>query len=185
MTYQDQLEQTAEATAAQVLAALALYQAGRLTADALVAVVAAYVAAGNSAAAVLADLSLSAAVTVQTGQAAAPLGISRPLDDPARLTLAARTILDDLTAHPDHDAALAAAQTRFLRLAESEIKEAAARAYSAAVKESRHVTGWTRGISGSACQLCRWWSRGGQVWPDDHPMPTHKGCTCNPVPVTR
>lgn len=121
------------------------------------------------------DLSLAAALTVQTGQAVAPQGLTAPADDPDRLTKAASTLaaLEDVT--PE----------RWERLARSEPLEAAARAYSDGVRRSPHVTGWTRGLSANACQLCRWWSRDGKVWPDDHPMPTHKGCTCNPAPVTR
>lgn len=181
MTYQEQLEGIAEQTGAQLAAALAAFVAGELTAEAFVAIVAGYVAAGNSAATVLADLSLAAAVTVQTGKAAAPLGIVRPLDDPERLALAASTILGDLS---DDDGALAYAGMRLERLARAEAQEAAARAYSEGIKRSRRVSGWTRAISATACQLCRWWSRGGQVWPADHPMPTHKGCTCHPDPIT-
>lgn len=174
MTYQDQLEEQASSVTAQVLAAVALYEAGKLTADALVSVVAAYIAAGNFAGAALADLALAAAVTVQTGTAVAPLGITRPADDPDRLTRAASTLLADP----------AASLARWQRLAEAELKEAATRGYSEAVKRSPRVNGWTRGLSGSACQLCQWWSRGGQVWPADHPMPTHKGCTCSQLITT-
>lgn len=186
MTYQDELEAHAGAVSDQVLAALAAYAAGTLTADALAAVVSAFIAAGNSGAAVLADLSLAAAVTTATGSAAAPLGIVRPADDPARLSRATATILTGLARQrlTDPDAALTSAQTRFLRLAEAEIKEAGARAYSEAVSKSRHVTGWTRGLSGSACQLCRWWSREGRVFAASHTMPTHKGCTCSQLITT-
>lgn len=186
MTYQDELEAQAEAVADQVLAALAAYAAGTLTADALAAVVSAFIAAGNSGAAVLADLSLAAAVTTATGTPAAPLGIGRPDTDPARLAQAVSTILTDLDRQraTDPDAALTTAQTRFLRLAESEIKEAGARAYSEAVSKSRSVTGWTRGLRADACQLCRWWSREGRVWAADHTMPTHKGCTCSQIITT-
>lgn len=174
MTYQDQLEEQASSVTAQVLAALALYEAGKMTADALTAVVAAYIAAGNSAAAALADLALAAAVTVQTGAPAAPLGITRPADDPERLTRAANTLLGS-----------SATAARWQRLAEAEIKEAATRAYSEGAKRSPRVTGWTRGLKADACQLCRWWSRDGRVWDADHPMPTHKGCTCSQLITTR
>lgn len=190
MTYQDELEAQAESVSDQVLAALAAYAAGTLTADALAAVVSAFIAAGNNGAAALADLSLAAAVTTATGTPAAPLGIGRPADDPARLARAVSTILTDLdrqmvVADADLEAALTAAQTRFQRLAQSEVKEAGARAYSEGVRRSRRVTGWTRGLSGSACQLCRWWSRDGRVWDADHTMPTHKGCTCSQIITTR
>lgn len=175
MTYQDELEQTVTTTATQVAAAVALHESGEISADVLVGLVAAFVAAGNTAAASLADLSLAAALTVQLETPVAPVGAVRPLDDADRLTTAARTML--ALENPS--------LARWERLARAEGQEAAARAYSDAVKRSPHVTGWRRGISGSACQLCRWWNRDGRVWAADHPMPTHKGCTCHPEPVTR
>ena len=175
MTYQDQLERTVSETAAQVVAAVALYEAGKISAETLAAIVAAFVAAGNGKAAAIADLSLSAALTTQLGTVVAPLGITRPHDEPERLRKAANTLLTM------ENASLA----RWERLARAEGQEAAARAYSEGIRRSRHVTGWRRGISGSACQLCRWWSRDGQVWPDSHPMPTHPGCTCHPDPIVK
>ena len=107
-----------------------------------------------------------------------PLGLLSSPDDAARLIKAASTLLTLAQAQPDPDA-------RIARLARAEPLETAARSYSAGIALSEYVTGWTRGLSGSACQLCSWWCRGGQVWPDSHPMPTHKGCTCSPIPVTR
>lgn len=175
MTYQDELEAAVTATAEEVAAAVALHEAGEISAETLAALVAALIAAGNGTAASLADLSLASALTVQLGRVVAPLGITRPLDDPDRLTTAATTMLR----------LESPSLARWQRLARAEGQEAAARAYSAAVKRSPHVTGWRRGISGSACQLCRWWSRDGRVWAADHAMPTHKGCTCHPEPVTR
>ena len=186
MTYQDQTADLAEGVSAQVVAALAAYAAGTLTAEAFVAVVAAYVAAGNSAGAALGDLSLAAAVTLALGAAVAPQGITPPATDPERLTKAATKILDDLDRDrtEDPDAALAAAQMRFRRLAEAEIHQAVAQAYDTALKGSRHVTGWTRGLEPNACQLCTWWWRNGQVWPADHPMPRHTGCDCSQLITT-
>lgn len=175
MTYNEQIEQVADHTAEQVLAAVAMYEAGDLTAEALAGIVAAFVAAGNSAAAVLGDLSLAAVLSVELGRAVAPLGVTRPADDPARLTKAARTLLG----------LSGASLARWERLARSEPLEAAARSYSEGIRRSRHVTGWTRNLSANACQLCQWWSRDGRVWPADHVMPTHKGCTCSPQPTTR
>jgi hypothetical protein len=189
MTYQDQLDEHAGDVSTQVLAALAAYMAGTITLDAFVSVIVAFIQAGSLQAAALADLSLAAVLTTSTGTAVAPLGVG-PGDhalDADRLRKATKTILDDLNkpTTEDFDAELTKAQKRFLRLAEAEIKEAAARAYSAAVAESTVVTGWTRGIDADACELCQWWSRGGKVWPADHKMPTHTGCTCNPVPVVK
>ncbi len=173
MTYQENLELVVSETAAQVVAAVAWYEAEKISADTLAAIVAAIVTAGNGKAAAIADLSLAATLTAKLGTVVAPLGITRPLDEPERLTKAANTLLTI------ENASLA----RWERLARTEGQQAAARAYNDGIRRSGHVTGWRRGISGSACQLCRWWSRNGQVWPDDHPMPTHKGCTCHPEPT--
>lgn len=178
MTYQSQLEETSTATSAQVLAALAAWQAGRMSTEAFRAVVVAYLQAGNTAAATVADLSLAATLTVETGSPVAPLGIG-PAEhavDADRLAKATETML---TLHH----AERATTDRWDRLTRAEGRETAARAYSEGIRRSSKVSGWRRGITADACQLCRWWSREGRVWPADHTMPTHKGCTCNPVPV--
>ena len=124
MTYQDEITTTADRSVAQVLAARASWQAGTMTTDAYLALIAAFVSAANSTTAAIADLSLSAALTVQTGQAVAPLGLTRPADDLERLTKAAATLaaLEDVT--PD----------RWERLARSEPLEAAANARPTATK---------------------------------------------------
>jgi hypothetical protein len=184
MTYQEQTTTLAEEVSAQVLAALAAYAAGTLAAEAFVAVVAAYVSAGNSAGAALGDLSLAAAVTLALGEAVAPLGVTRPADEPERLTRGAQTILDDLDRTEDRDAALSTAQMRYARLVEAEIHKAVADAYAAAVVESTVVTGYRRGLEPDACELCTWWWREGRVWPADHPMPRHTGCDCSQLITT-
>lgn len=205
MTYQEETTTLAEKTSAQVLAALAAYVAGTLTLDAVAALIAAFIAAGNSGAAALGDLALAATVTLQTGTPAAPIGITRPDDEGERLDRAARTILADLHEHlstdrlrepkqmllstrgaaADVDAEIEKAHNRFLRLAEAEIRQAAAEAFDAALKESEAVIGWTRGLEPEACQLCRWWWREGRVWAPEHPFQTHTGCDCSQIPVTR
>lgn len=187
MTYQEQVTEQGEAVAAQVLAVLAAYEAATITYEAACAVIAAYVTAGNSAAAALGDLALSAAVTVQTGTPAAPLGITRPASDPDRLNKAARTILDDLDITADtlgRRESLQAAQTRVERLAVAEVRKAAHDAHDEAVRRSPAVTGWVRDLEPDACQLCRWWWREGRVWPANHPMPRHTGCDCGQRVVT-
>ncbi len=182
MSYQDATGELSSQVQEQVLTALAAYVAGQLTAEALVAVVAAYVAAGNAGAAALGDLALAAAVTLTTGIPAAPIGTTRPLDEPARLTRSAATILADLDAADSKS--LEAAQMRYQRLAEAEVRKAVADAYADALAASDAVVGWTRGLEPEACQLCRWWWREGRVWDPDHPFPQHKGCDCSQVIVT-
>lgn len=173
MTYHEQLAETTDGTTAQVLAALAMYEAGDLPTEEFAAVVAAYVAAGNARAAALADLSLASVLTLEAGEPVAPLGITRPESDPDRLAKAASTLL-----------AVEGSRERWERLARSEPRTAAAEAYSEGIRRSPRVSGWRRGVSGGACELCTWWSRDGRVWQADHPMPTHPGCTCVPLPVT-
>ncbi len=100
MTYQDELERTVSETAAHVAAAVALYEAGKISADTLAGLVAALVAAGNTTAAALADLSLATTLTTKLRTTVAPLGITRPYDDPDRLTKAATTLLTIENASP-------------------------------------------------------------------------------------
>lgn len=74
---------------------------------------------------------------------------------------------------------------RVARLVRGEITDAAHSTYTATLETIPHVTGWKRGLESDACQLCRWWSRNGRVWPKDHRMPRHTGCMCHQIPVTR
>lgn len=174
MTYRDQLQRLGDATAERVVAIVTSWTDGDLTHDEAVAVIAAVIAKANGQAVALADLSLAATLMLQLGKPVTTQGLLPPADDPARLTRAAITLLaiEGLT------------QERAARLGHSEPLTAAATAYSDAVRDNRLVTGWTRGLSDNACQLCEWWWREGRVWPDTHPMPTHKGCTCTPIPIT-
>lgn len=64
------------------------------------------------------------------------------------------------------------------RLARAEAVAAGQGAYRDTMSRSPKVTGWRRQTEADACELCRWWSRDGQVWPKDHPLQTHTGCTC-------
>ena len=132
-------------------------------------------AGANTQAAALADLSLSASVSVALRRPVAPLGLLPPDGDADRLLKAAGTL--QRAARRD-----ARPRARVGRLARAEPLETAARTYSAGMTRSEHVTGWVRNVSGDACQLCTWWARDGRVWPADHEMPTHKGCTCTPNP---
>ena len=89
--------------------------------------------------------------------------------DSARLMTAAGTVL----ARPADQV-----EAALERLARAEAVEAGQVTYGAVVGQSPAVRGWVRQLEASACQLCRWWSRDGRMWPPGHRMPTHKGCTC-------
>ena len=55
--------------------------------------------------------------------------------------------------------------------------------YAAQLQADDLATGWTRLLDAEGCELCEWWSRDGRVWPKRHPMPRHKGCKCQQLPV--
>lgn len=74
---------------------------------------------------------------------------------------------------------------RVTRLAKSEVARAAQEATQEAMKHEPLVIGWRRQMESDACQLCRWWSREGKVWPVSHRMPTHKGCMCSQEVVVK
>ena len=175
MSYRDQITNLGDRSEQRVLELYDRYEAGEIGHDETVALIAAVVAQANSRAVTLADLSLAATLMLQIQRPVATIGLRPPDNDLDRLHKAATTLLaiEGLT------------RERVARLARSEPLEAAQRAYSEAMAQSKHVNGWRRKLSANACQLCRWWWREGQVWPADHPMPTHKGCTCSPQPVTK
>lgn len=176
MTYREQVRALAGRAETAVGALYDLYAADRITEAEFVSLVAAAVSRANAQAASLADLGLSAILTARTGTAVPTLGLTSPADDPARLAMGAKTLLEVMDSTQDPRA-------RVGRLGRSEPRTQAARSYSEGMTRSEHVEGWTRGLSGAACQLCRWWARDGRVWPKDHPLKTHKGCSCTANPV--
>lgn len=72
------------------------------------------------------------------------------------------------------------AEMRLTRLSRAEPFKAAQTAVHAAMQEQTLVEGWTRQMDADPCQLCRWWSRNGRVWPKQHPFQSHTGCNCQP-----
>lgn len=120
-----------------------------------------------------AEVTLQGYITAATGRVTVP-ALLPVVDDLPRLTKALETI----TGTTRLDTAM-----QLERIANAEPLEAAARAFSAGIAREPLVKGWVRGLEADACQLCRWWWREGRVWPADHPMPTHKGCVCTPIPT--
>lgn len=177
MTYRDTLTRLAGTTEQAALDLHARWDAGELTADQFETLLAAIVTRANGRASAVADLGLAAALTAALRRPVAPLGLVPPSSDPERLRRATRTLRAALGDTPDPPA-------RTARLGRAEPLTTAARSYSDGMRTSPHVTGWTRGLSGNACELCQWWAADGRVWPDDHEMPTHTGCTCTPIPTT-
>ena len=176
MAYRETLHTLAGQTEAQVVAAFEQYDAGKLDEAAFVALVAAYVAAANNQAASLADLSLALTLTVAMAEPVVPMGLTPPAGDAERLYRAAKTLVARLPDSPDPRA-------RVARLGRAEPLRPL-RGSTPRHAASEVTTGWVRGVDGDPCQLCTWWERDGRVWPKDHTMPTHPGCSCTPIPVT-
>jgi hypothetical protein len=175
VTYYDTLTDLATESETRVVAIYRAWQQGLLNTIEAEQLIAQSITAYNARGVALADLSLSATLTVQTGTVVTPLALTSALDDYDRLVKAANTLLavQDLT------------DERVARLGRAEPLEAASRAYGRGIHVSKLVTGWTRVISPKACQLCQWWAWNGRVWTRDHPMPRHTGCTCIQAPVTK
>ncbi len=172
-TYRDLVVRLGEKTAATVVALWRSWLDGDLDHDETVGLIASTITAANERATVLADLGLAATLTLATRTPVVPLGLSRPAGDVQRLQKAAGTLLgiEGVTVG------------RVARLGRSEPLNAAQQARGEGITRSRLLSGWTRSLSGSGCELCQWWSRDGRVWPDTVPLQTHKGCTCSQTPV--
>lgn len=54
-----------------------------------------------------------------------------------------------------------------------------------AMKRDSRADGYSRGLEGSACELCQWLYKDGYVYPVNKPMYRHPGCVCSQVPVIR
>lgn len=178
MTYRDTLTRLSSATEQAAVDLYERWEAGEITDTEFDALLAALVAGANGRATALADLSLAASITVALRRPVAPLGLLPPASDPDRLRRASATLRAALVDTPNPAA-------RVARLGRAEPLTAATTASSTGIDASPHVAGWTRGLSGKACQLCRWWARDGRVFRADQSMPVHKGCTCTQIPTVR
>ncbi|WP_417365046.1 hypothetical protein [Glutamicibacter arilaitensis] len=175
MSYFEKLDAHATATQAKALNILDLYRAGKITKTEAIATMSAMLGKANLRAAALADFSLAATITLETGIPTAATGVS--IRNNSRVAgRAIKQILDTPTAKADM-------VMRIGRLARSEPLGAAVRASDRAMAAQPLVEGWVRKLDPDPCQLCRWWWRDGQVWPKNHPMPHHKGCQCIKEPV--
>lgn len=171
--YERQLGKITSLLLKQVRKALAEAEAGKIAEDVLADIVALYIAGANSAAASVADITVANDITRETGSASAPLGITRPKNDEARLTKAVQTLIAD-----------GGSKARFERLAESEVLDSASRATDQAIRRNLRVTGWVRVLNAGACHRCQEWAEGGRVFPQKSRMKRHNGCTCKQQPIT-
>ncbi|HWL96045.1 MAG TPA: hypothetical protein VNP20_01815 [Nocardioidaceae bacterium] len=158
------------------LALLTAWQSGDITDSEFVALLADQLAVSVGGAMLSAD----ALVAVYVNRPA--LGMVPDDAKVEQLTKAAKTVatfLDDAETDP---------LPRVQRLAVAEPLDALQQASLTAY--SRHgITGYVRGISADACELCVWLKKehlrpGGYIYPTDKPMHKHPGCTCVPIPIT-
>lgn len=171
----------AATTEAEVLALWGRYQAGEITEDVFVTATAAMIDRANARATVAADVAIAGAVGAQLGRRVLPTGLAVSSDQ-SRLRQAVTTVLRDEVVTATTPAELAG--SRAARLGRLARAEPAGSAQDAAVTAMRRhpVAGWTRGVSGKACPVCRRWADG-KVRPATVPMLRHPGCSCVPQPV--
>lgn len=175
MSYPETLVKLGTRTEAKAAEILALWQAGSISKTEAVGTMGSLIAKANVRATALADASLAATLSLETGSAVPAIGVTQRSGG-TRMRRAIKEILDTPTADADM-------LMRVGRIARLEPIGQGARAYSRAIKAQPAVQGWVRGLDADPCQLCRWWWREGRVWPANHPMPHHKGCTCTQVPT--
>lgn len=176
MTYQGSLTRLRESTADDVMKVWRAYGLGRISKPQFVQLAAALIHRAQGQASALADLAFSTEMMSKTGNYYLPSGDLPRVYNQSVLESGVSTLLDDSENGTDITA-------RLERFALNAPLDAAHEVYGKGVAGSRMVEGWVRQLDGNPCQLCRWWWREGRVWPKDHIMPHHKGCTCVQMPV--
>lgn len=175
MTYRDKLIGLGDSVEEKVANLYALMDAGELTEAATVELMSVLIGKHRAQAIVLAEASLAAELMLALGRPVSVVATTWPSTlEPIRQGVV--TTLATAAKTPD-------ILGRLGRMARGVVYNSAARSYSEGVKKSPLTEGWTRDLEPDACQMCRWWWREGRVWPKDHMMPTHVGCTCTPKPV--
>jgi hypothetical protein len=170
--YEETLRGLSDGTAKIILQLWAAVERGDLPVSDFPEVAAQIIAVANAQGRAAAEVALAGYLTAATGTVIT-VATFPVVDDTPRLVKALLTILGSAL-----DTVM-----QLTRIATAEPLEAAANRFSEAMAEQPMVTGWVRQLEPDACQLCVWWWREGRVWPKDHPMPTHKGCTCHPLPT--
>lgn len=175
MTYEMTLRELSERSKDLLLKAWSAVERGDLPKAVFSSIAAEIVAIANERGRAAAEIALNGYMIAAVGEVTPPVVVAAVVDDRARLEKAFATIMDS-----DQDIIM-----QLERIGVVEPLEAAARRMSEGIQQDQRVKGWVREMEADACQLCRWWWREGREWPAEHPMPTHKGCTCTQLPVTR
>jgi hypothetical protein len=175
MTYEATLKQLSENSKDILLRAWSAVERGDLPRAVFPNIAAEIVAIANERGRAAAEIALNGYLIAAVGEVTAPVVVAAVVDDRDRLEKAFATITAS-----DKDIIM-----QLERIGVVEPLEAAARRMSEGIQQDKRVKGWVREMDSGACQLCRWWWREGREWPAAHPMPTHKGCVCTQLPVTR
>ncbi|MFV0432531.1 MAG: hypothetical protein ACK5LO_00905 [Leucobacter sp.] len=170
MSYQGTLGRIRDSSKVKIMAAWRMYGQGVIDRPTFLHLAEAILGNHGAYAAALADQSVALEVSRLDRRLASTQGVM-PTAKLRSYEAALMTILDG-----DGDL-----EMKLQRLALNAPLEAAQTTYDHAIEQAGK--GWVRQLEADPCQLCRWWWREGQVWPADHPMPTHPGCECIARPV--
>ena len=175
MSYREMLVKLGDTTAEKVLNIYRLMDAGDVSRFDAIALMATLIGKSQAKAIALAETSLAAELTLAVLEPV-PVLVTPIKSDIYAVRNAVITTLGTAKSTPDIEG-------RLERVVRGVTYKAAADAYNHGVSRSKLVSGWVRDLEPDACEMCVWWWRDGRVWPKDHPMPTHTGCTCTPKPV--
>lgn len=171
MTFDQELAALADSVGTAASKAVELWRAGTLSLDDLVTLLEQYLQLcnvnGNMAgqlAYMMRNYGKAASVTMTPAAGS--------LDSAIAADAVASAVKSAATGEPS------LVEMKLVRLVQGATVKAGQGGWSDQLRKDPNVEGWTRGLESDACQLCRWWWREGQVWPKDHVMPTHPGCTC-------
>jgi len=173
VSYTETLAAFASATETTILALHARYETGEITGAQFVALAAAALIRAGAQGAALADMALSASLSVQRKRPGPALGLTLPDDAPVNTRAA---VADTLNGEPYRLDPLAAVAV----VGRAEALASAQDAYGAGMRQHR-VSGWTRVLNGGACALCQ--DLTGPVLPASAQMYHHKGCGCTQQPI--
>src|SRR5690625_1875463 len=175
MSYESTLRKLSDQSKDILVKAWTAVERGTLPRDVFPNIAAEVVAIANERGRAAAEIALNGYMFAAVGAVTPPVVVAAVVDDRDRLQKAFATIMDS-----DQDITM-----QLERIGVAEPLEAAADRMSEGIQQDQRVKGWVREMEAGACQLCRWWWREGREWPSEHPMPTHKGCVCTQLPVTR
>lgn len=178
MSYQEALDNIGKTTERALVSSYQRVVAGAMSMALFQDLAVTLIALGQAQGRMAAEVSFLAWLQATIGADALPVAAA-PLPhyrDEKRLRKAIVTVTEK------GDLDQAAVESQLGRLAFAETVESSQRAFGEAMEQSPHAESWVRGLEPKACELCVWWWRDGRVWPKSHSMPTHKGCTCTPIP---